>query len=165
MQDLNAIAVRIAERLIARRHTIAVAESSAGGLIAAALLAVPGASRYFLGGTVVYTATARETLLGIGPDAMTGLRSASEPYAALLAGTIKARLGADWGLSETGAAGPTGNRYGDEAGHVCLAVAGPTPALRTIETGESSRGDNMTAFALAALTLLEEALASADVDG
>lgn len=165
MSDLNALAMRVAERLIARRHTIAVAESSAGGLIAAALLAVPGASRYFIGGAVVYTAAAREALLGIGSDRMEGLRSASTPYARLLAETVMDRLGTVWGLAETGAAGPTGNRYGDAAGHVCLAVAGPVQATRAIETGDAGRGDNMMAFSVAALTLLEEALAAAEATG
>jgi len=135
-----------------------VSESSAGGLIAAALLEVPGASRYFLGGRVVYTAAAREALLGIGQAEMAGMRSASEPYAQLAARTIRQRLGATWGLAETGAAGPTGNRYGDAAGHACLAVSGRTDAVRTLETGSSDRSANMHAFALAALALLDGAL-------
>src|SRR6195256_765947 len=116
MKDLVAIAEQIAAKLIERRQTIAVAESSTGGLIAAALLAVPGASAYFLGGAVIYTARARRGLLGIDDAAMTGLRSASEPYAALVARTIRERHRATWGLGETGATGPTGNRYGDAAG-------------------------------------------------
>src|SRR3954465_370737 len=107
MKDLVPLAQRIALKLIERRQTIAVAESSTGGLISASLLAVPGASAYFLGGAVVYTAAARAALLGIGPADMAGLRSASEPYAALLARRVRERLGATWGLAETGAAGPT----------------------------------------------------------
>lgn len=158
MTELDAAAARVAERLIARGDTVAVAESSAGGLVAAALLAVPGASRYFLGGAVVYTAQAREALLRITPEDMTGLRSSSEPYAALLARTVRERLGSTWGLAETGAAGPTGNRYGDAAGHSCLAVDGPSRRVTTVETGSSDRARNMTAFALAALGELEAAL-------
>src|SRR3984957_19973474 len=104
--------LRIAERLIARGETIAVSESSAGGLISAALLAVPGASAYFLGGAVVSTGNARKALLGITPDDLVGMRPASEPYAALLARTVRAKFSADWGLAETGATGPAGNRYG-----------------------------------------------------
>jgi nicotinamide-nucleotide amidase len=121
---------------------------------------VPGASRYFLGGTVVYTAAARHALLAITPAMMTGLRPASEDYARLLAGVARERLGASWGLSETGAAGPTGNRYGDAAGHSCVAVSGPSEDARTIETGSPDRSANMSAFAVAALALLERALAS-----
>jgi nicotinamide-nucleotide amidase len=158
MSELQAMTKRIAARLIERGETVAVSESAAGGLIAAALLEVPGASRYFLGGGVVYTAAAREALLGIGAAEMAGMRSASEPYAQLAARTVRARLGATWGLAETGAAGPTGNRYGDGAGHACLALSGPVEAVRTIETGSSDRAANMRAFALAALMLLDESL-------
>src|ERR1700704_7164628 len=154
MQDLVAIAEKIAARLIERRQTIAVAESSTGGLISAALLAVPGASAYFLGSAVVYTRDARRILMDIPDDAMKGIRSASEPYAKLLAGQIRQRFSADWGLSETGATGPTGNRYGDAAGHSCVAIAGPKEEVFTLETGSVDRQANMQAFAKTALELL-----------
>src|SRR6202165_1402276 len=131
MKDLVAIAEEIAARLIERRQTIAVAESSSGGLISAALLAVPGASAYFLGGAVVYTARARMRLLNIPREGVAGMRSASEPYALLLARTMREQFGATWGVAETGAAGPTGNRYGDAAGHSCLAVFGPVQHAQT----------------------------------
>src|SRR3982074_3991049 len=128
MKDLVAIAEQIAAKLIERRQTIAVAESSTGGLISAALLAVPGASAYFLGGAVVYTRDARRILMDIPDDAMKGIRSASEAYAKLLASQIRTRFPTDWGLSETGAHGPTGNRYAAAAGPSCMAVAGPAAA-------------------------------------
>ena len=158
MQDLIAQAERLAERLTARGETIAVAESSSGGLLSAALLAVPGASAYFLGGAVVYTAKARMSLMGLPREAVAGMRSASEPYAMLLARTARERFSATWGLSETGAAGPTGNPYGDAAGHSCLAVSGPVEMAFTLETGDPDRAANMDAFALAALRLLAKAL-------
>jgi PncC family amidohydrolase len=154
MKDLVATAEKIAAKLIERRQTIAVAESSTGGLISAALLAVPGASAYFLGGGVIYTRDARRILMDIPDDAMKGIRSASEPYAQLLAGRIRQRFSTDWGLSETGATGPTGNRYGDAAGHSCMAVAGPQTAVTTLETGSADRLANMHAFAATALELL-----------
>ena len=154
MQDLVAIAEKIAARLTERRQTIAVAESSTGGLISAALLAVPGASAYFLGGAVVYTRDARRILMDIPDEAMKGIRSASEPYAELLASQIRRRFSTDWGLSETGATGPTGNRYGDAAGHSCMAVAGPEPSVTTLETGSADRFANMHVFAAAALNML-----------
>jgi nicotinamide-nucleotide amidase len=154
MKDLVAIAEKIAVKLIERKQTIAVAESSTGGLISAALLAVPGASAYFLGSAVVYTRDARRILMDIPDDAMKGIRSASEPYAKLLATQIRQRFSADWGLSETGATGPTGNRYGDAAGHSCMSVAGPEPSVITLETGSSDRLANMHAFASSALNLL-----------
>jgi PncC family amidohydrolase len=133
MDELVPLAESIAAVLKDRRETVAVAESSAGGMISAALLAVPGASAYFLGGAVVYTYKARGALLDVPESALTGIRSASEPYALLLARTARERLSATWGLAETGAAGPTGNRYGDAAGHACLAVTGPSERAITLE--------------------------------
>jgi nicotinamide-nucleotide amidase len=154
MRELVGIAEQVAAKLIARKETIAVAESSTGGLIAASLLAVPGASAYFLGGAVVYTRDARRVLMDIPDETMRGIRSASEPYAKLLAEQMRSRFGCDWGLSETGATGPTGNRYGDAAGHSCMAVAGVSADVTTLETGSSDRFANMHAFAETALRLL-----------
>jgi nicotinamide-nucleotide amidase len=158
MDQLIDVAGKIAGRLKARGETIAVAESSTGGLISAALLAVPGASAYFLGGAVVYTRQARRSLVAIPDEAMAGIRSASEPYAALLARTVRERHAATWGLSETGAAGPTGNRYGDSAGHTCIAIAGPSERSLTLETGTPDRRANMATFAAKALATLLEAI-------
>jgi PncC family amidohydrolase len=160
MDTLLPLAEKIAGRLIARHETIAVAESSTGGLISAALLAVPGASAYFLGGGVIYTAAARKGLLAIEAAEMTGLRPSTEAYALLGAHRVRERLGATWGLGETGATGPAGNRYGDAAGHTCIAIAGPVERALTLETGDSDRCANMLAFASRALMLLAEALAA-----
>jgi len=154
MKELVGVAGEVAAKLIARKQTIAVAESSTGGLIAASLLAVPGASAYFLGGAVVYTRDARRILMDISDEAMKGIRSASEPYAKLLAEQVRRRFATDWGLSETGAAGPTGNRYGDAAGHSCMAVAGSATSVITLETGSNDRQANMQEFAKTALRLL-----------
>jgi nicotinamide-nucleotide amidase len=158
MKALLPLAETIAQRLIARRETIAVAESSTGGLIAAALLAVPGASAYFLGGAVVYTKSSRAALLGIGDAEMDGLRAATEAYALLIARRVCERHGAIWGVGETGATGPSGNRYGDPAGHTCIAVAGPAERAITLHTGSSERLANMDAFAKRALELLVEVI-------
>jgi PncC family amidohydrolase len=158
MDELEALAAEIGEALKARGEKIAVAESSSGGLISAALLSVPGASAYFLGGAVVYTAKARVLLTDIPREALEGVRSSSEPYALLLARTSRERFGATWGLSETGAAGPTGNPYGDAPGHTCIAISGPVEHAMTIETGSPDRSANMRAFAAAALELLKRAL-------
>ena len=159
MKDLVTLAEMIAAELIARRQKIVVSESSTGGLISAALLAVPGASTYFLGGAVVYTRDSRRILADIDNDDMQGIRSASEPYAELLAKRIRERFGCDWALSETGATGPTGNSYGDAAGHSCMAVAGPRHAVMTLETGSTDRLGNMHVFAQTALTFLLKNLA------
>jgi PncC family amidohydrolase len=159
MQTLLPLAERIAERLKARGETISIAESSSGGLLSAALLAIPGASAYFVSGAVVYTPKARATLMDIPKRDVLGMRSASEPYALLLAKTARERFGTAWALSETGAAGPTGNPYGDAAGHTCIALAGPDiERAITLETASPDRVENMRAFARRALELLLEEL-------
>ena len=160
METLLPLAGRVAALLKSRKQTIAVAESSAGGLLAASLLAVPGASAYFLGGAVVYTLKARTLLMGISDADMQGMRSSSEPYAMLLARTQRERFGATWGLAETGASGPTGNRYGDAAGHTCVAVSGAVERVLTLETASGDRVANMRAFTRAALELMEQSLAA-----
>ncbi len=158
MQTLLPLAERVAARLKARGETIAIAESSTGGLVSAALLAVPGASAYFLGGGVIYTRQARRAFLDIPDPLPGGMRAATEAYAALLARTVRERTGASWGLGETGATGPTGNRYGDPAGHSAIAVDGPAARATTLRTASAERVDNMRAFAWRALQLLEEVL-------
>jgi PncC family amidohydrolase len=158
MQGLLELAGQIGTRLKARGETVAVAESSAGGLIAASLLAQAGASAFFVSGAVVYTRQAREGLMGILPAEMEGIRSASEPYALLLARRLRERFGASWGLAETGASGPSGNSYGDAPGHSCLAISGPVELVRTIETSSGDRIGNMRVFAASALGLLHESL-------
>jgi nicotinamide-nucleotide amidase len=155
MNDLSSMASTVGGLLKARGQTVAVAESSAGGLISAALLAVPGASAYFLGGSVIYTQAARRALIRVPDEAMAGMRSSSEPYALLKARAVRELLGTTWGLSETGASGPTGNRYGDAAGHACIAVAGPVERVITVETGQPDREANMWRFTREALALLE----------
>ena len=153
MDLLQPLAEQIAARLIARKETIAVAESSTGGLIAAALLALPGASAYFVGGAVVYTKAARAALVGIGDADMQGLRPSTEAYALMLAKRARERMGATWALAESGATGPAGNRYGDAAGHTCIAIVGPSERAITLETGGADRRANMAAFAKRALEL------------
>jgi PncC family amidohydrolase len=159
METLVAHAGRIAALLKARKETVAVAESSAGGLITAALLAVPGASAYCLGGIVIYTRQGWEALRDFDESLLGGYRSSTEENAKIRARLARERFGAAWGVGETGAAGPTGNRYGDPAGHAWIAVSGPREQAIKINTGESQRLANMYAFAAAALRLLEELLA------
>lgn len=159
MARLEGMAAEIGAKLKERGETIAVFESSSGGLVSAALLAVPGASRYYQGGGVIYTQAARSELARIGEQDMRGIRSSSEPYAQLLAGRARTIFGTDWGLAETGAAGPDGNRYGDAPGHSCLAVSGAIEFAETLETGDADREANMWRFAEAALDLMRRALA------
>src|SRR4030081_1277890 len=158
MNELAPLAAAPAALLVKSRQTVAVSESSAGGLISAALLAIPGASAYYQGGGVIYTQGARRTLLAIPDEGVKGIRSASEPFALLAARTIRERLGTTGRPRGAGPAGPPGNRYGDAAGHACIAVAGPVERVITVETGSADREANMWAFTRAALKLLEDAV-------
>jgi PncC family amidohydrolase len=159
--DLGQLGAPAGELLKARGERVAVAESSSGGLISAALLAVPGASNYFASGAVLYTARALKTLLDVSrEDVMRqGMRSSSEAYALFLAHRMRERHRVEWAVAETGAAGPTGNAYGDPSGHTCCAVVSSSIAkARTLRTGSFDRAANMWAFAGEALGLLVEAL-------
>ncbi|HKA46138.1 MAG TPA: CinA family protein [Burkholderiales bacterium] len=158
MQELLPLGARIGAVLKARGETIAIAESSTGGLISAALLSVPGASAYFVGGGVLYSRPAILALKDTRKEMFTGMRGGTEPWALMLARTMKERCSTVWGLGESGAAGPTGNRYGDPAGLTYIVVCGPVDRTLTINTGSSERVANMRAFSAAALKLLAEVL-------
>jgi PncC family amidohydrolase len=158
MDSLTSLGSAVGELLRARKQTLAVAESSAGGLINASLVAVPGASAYYLGGAIIYTGPGRAALLGITAQDMAHTRSATEPYARLLAQRVRINLGATWGIAETGASGPSGNRYGDAPGHACIAVSGPVEAVISVETRSADREANMWTFARKAIQLLEACL-------
>ncbi len=156
MPDLTSLAAPAAALLKERGQSIAVADSSCGGLISAALVSIPGASDYYVGGSTIYTRVAQKGLLLVTDATMEGMRASSEPYALLNARTIREALGTVWGLAETGASGPTGNRYGDSSGHACFAVTGPVEKVITLETGDTDREKNMWVFAKTALGLLIE---------
>lgn len=161
MDELMRLGAEAGTLLKARGDTLAIAETSAGGLVSASLLAVPGASQYYVGGAITYSYKSILALAGLDMKALMakGIRSSSEPYAQLLARTIRGKHpNVTWGLSETGAAGPSGNPYGDPAGHTCMAVSGPIELVRTLRTGQDDRAANMFAFAQGTLSLLIEAL-------
>ncbi|MCH2517188.1 MAG: CinA family protein [Dehalococcoidia bacterium] len=156
MPDLSSMAASVGALLKETEQTLAVTESSCGGLLSACLVSIPGASAYYRGGAVVYTRFAQKGLLQVPDSAMTGIRASSEPYALLNARTVRESLDTTWALSETGASGPTGNSYGDSAGHACIAVTGPVERAITVETGDDNREANMWVFAKAAFDLLEQ---------
>ena len=157
MDQLTSMGSAVGALLKERKETLAIAESSAGGLISASLLSVPGASAYFVGGGVIYTRDARRGFMGV-PEEVATMRASTEEYALIMARIVRERLDTTWGLCETGATGPTGNRYGDDAGHVCFAVAGPLERAATLETGSPEREANMWQFAGGALALLQDVL-------
>ncbi len=135
-----------------------MAESSCGGLISASLLSIPGASAYFVGGTVTYTRVANQAYLAGAVAAPPGLQAETEAYALYLAHAAAAKLETTWAIGESGAAGPSGSRYGDPAGHVWVAVSGKADSTRHLLTGSQDRTANMVAFAATALRLLIECL-------
>ncbi len=160
--DLLAAGARAGGLLRDRGETVAVAEGSCGGLVSAALLAVPGASAYYRGGGLIYSGAAVRGLLSTsGVELPDPVRGASEPFVTYLAAAIRASCRADWGVGEGGATGPDPNPYGDPAGHCWLGVDGPAPATRHLLTGDDDRLANMAAFASAALALLAERLEAA----
>lgn len=157
-RELLDVGVCCGELLRERGDTVAVAEGSAGGLVSVALLAVPGASAYYLGGGVVYTRNALDGMLTGPVERPRELRGASEPWATHLARASRVHMRATWGVGEGGATGPAGNPYGDPPGHAWVAVSGPTEAAANVLTGDDDRLANMVAFAVAALTLLARQL-------
>lgn len=158
MHNLAELATDAAAALQAHKHTVAVAESASGGLISAALLAVPGASDYYAGGSVVYTLAARKQVLGIRRDDVAGLEPLTEPLVMKFAERARAQLDATWGIAELGVAGPTPARYGHSAGICVIAVAGPRPCALTVQTGHNHREANMWSFTRSALQLLAQAV-------
>ena len=160
IEQLAAAAAPAATALMARKQTIAVADGATGGLISAGLLTMPGATAFYLGGGVIYSFKGRDILLNLSEEALKGMRSVTEPYALLQARAIRDHFGADWGIAESGSAGPT-HPFGVHAGKSRIAVVGPggISVARPITTGNENRIANMEAFALAALELLSEVLA------
>jgi nicotinamide-nucleotide amidase len=158
MDTLLPLAEKIGAILKQRRENIAVAESTTGGLVSAALLSVPGASTYFVGGAVVYTLKARRAMLDVPDSAFAGIKSVTEQGSMILARAARTRFDVTWSIAEIGASGPTGNRYGDPAGHSCIAIAGPVEKSLTVETGSPDRVANMRTFSAAALNLLLQCL-------
>lgn len=106
------------------RATVATAESLTGGLVGAALTAVPGASAAYRGGVVPYATDLKHQLLGVDAALLARVGAVDPDVAAQLADGVRARLGADYGLSTTGVAGPD-PQDGHAPGTVWTAVAGP----------------------------------------
>ena len=159
MKSLTEMSMVVAELLKEHGETVAVAETSTGGLISSALLAVPGASAYYKGGSVIYTLESRKELLGINRSHVKGLKPMTEAMALRFAEVARAQLNATWAIAELGIAGPTGAPYGVDAGTSVIAVDGPQPMTITVATGTCDREENMWAFTAAAFQVFGRALA------
>lgn len=163
IDEFAPLAASIAGRLLARGERIAVADGATGGLLSASLLTVPGATKFYQGGGVVYSLKGRDVLFALPDEAFTGMRSATSDYALLQARAIRDRFGADWGLAESGSAGGSVHPLGIHSGLSCAAVAGPgVERTRQTETDSDDRVRNMAVFTRRALELLDEVLAGLD---
>lgn len=162
MEILLPLAEEAAALLKQRRETLAVSESSVGGLVSAALIAQPGASAFFLGSTIIYTREAGRVLrVGKAID-LKGLEPMTPAFVQALAVGFRHQMGSDWATSEMGASGPAGSPYGPKPGTACIAISGPVSKGLFIETKSDDRAGNMRAFGHAQLTLLIACLREAN---
>ena len=160
MNDIVKLSSEIANLLKKNKQTVSVIESSSGGLISSALLSQKGASSYYMGGQVIYTLQSIKAITGLRMRELKekNIRSSSEPFALLIAQKARGLYETDWAIGESGAAGPTGNGYGDPAGYTCFAVAGKQERTSHIYTNSEIRIENMEGFAKAALEQFFEIL-------
>ena len=160
MNNIVKLSSEIANLLKKNKQTVSVIESSSGGLISSALLSQKGASSYYMGGQVIYTLQSIKAITGLRMRELKekNIRSSSEPFALLIAQKARGLYETDWAIGESGAAGPTGNGYGDPAGYTCFAVAGKQERTSHIYTNSEIRIENMEAFAKAALEQFFEIL-------
>ena len=154
----STLCAAIASKLVANGQSVSVAESSTGGLIAANLLSVAGASSYFRGGSVIYTRESRHAFLDLDVIKLKGLKPLTEPMVAEFAHAARLKLDATWGIAELGAAGPKGTPYGHAPGTSVIGISGPLNVSVTVETFSENREENMVQFTKAALTLFNTTL-------
>ena len=106
---------------------------------------------------MIYTQYSRRQLPGLS-DKIATIHGANEEYAMIIAKAVRKKLTSTWGWCETGATGPSGNRYGDVAGHVCIVIAGPKNVAMTLETGSFDREENMWIFTQTTINFLKSQL-------
>jgi PncC family amidohydrolase len=140
--------------LVARRLTLAVAESCTGGLIGHRLTNVPGSSDYFLGGLIAYSYSAKEKLLGVRPETLQSFGAVSEPTAREMARGACRVLGAHLGVAVTGIAGPGGATPDKPVGLTWIALCAPGVERAEHHVWTGDRVANKEASAEAALRLV-----------
>lgn len=156
--DTGNLAEVLGQALAARGETVATAESCTAGRIAAELTAIPGASRYVLGGAVVYSNAEKVRQCGVSQALLDEHGAVSEPVARALAEGIRARVGATWGIGVTGIAGPDGGSAEKPVGTVHIAVAGPAGTAHRRWRLPYDRPRNLLASTASALDLLRRCM-------
>lgn len=146
------------EMLAARGQTLAVAESLTGGLLAATLVEVPGASRVFRGGLIVYATDLKSSLAGVPEQLLAEHGPVHPAVASALANGARVRCESTWGLATTGVAGPD-SQHGIAPGTAYVAIAGPTAAVRRLDL-VGSRAAIRAGTVAAALRLLASTMDS-----
>ena len=146
MGDLNDLAASVAALLKQRGDTLAVSESSCGGLISAALVSIPGASDYYVGGSVVYTRTAQQGLLHVPESAMEGQRASTEFYALLNARTSREVWEQRGRWPKRGPAVLPATGMATAPATPVFGVAGPVERSQTLETGSGGSGSQHVGF-------------------
>jgi nicotinamide-nucleotide amidase len=154
---LSALAAEVLALLGRAGATVAVAESLTGGLVAAELTSVPGASRAFRGSVTAYATDVKRDILGVDGALLAGRGAVDPVVARLMAEGVRRVLGADWGLATTGVAGPE-TQDGKPVGTVHVAVAGPEGTSGRELRLNGSRAEIRTTTVTAALGLLRQAV-------
>jgi len=157
-EEQYTLASRIALFLLAHEETVAVCESSSGGLVSACLLSIPGASAYFIGGGVLYSYAIRKAIVNMGTEEHMRYGGSTPELISEMAKNFNNKIAATWVIGEGGAAGPSKSPYGHNAGYTALAIVGPVCRTQVIETGSANRIENMSEFATDLLRLFIEVL-------
>ena len=155
---MDAEEIRVGPLLLQRGATMASAESCTGGLIGHLVTNVPGSSDYYLGGVIAYANEVKQNILGVRAETLASVGAVSQETAIQMAHGVCRLLGADYGLSVTGIAGPTGATPGKPVGLVYIGLVGPGVERCERHVWGQDRVGNKVASARRALQMLIEHL-------
>jgi PncC family amidohydrolase len=156
------LATSVGEALASRGEKVAVVESTAGGLVSARLLSVPGASLWFDRGVVAYGGNSKQLFTGVDPELLRSFGAVSPEAVTAMATGMRERANVAWAVAESGIAGPQGSRRSPKpAGFVSIAVVGPDVVRAAEYQFEGSRIEVMARIAEQCLTMLLDAVAGA----